>query len=559
MRPYLFAPLLCVLSLKVLATADVTPAETMAAGAINEDSLRAHVRFLSSDLLEGRSPATRGDALTQAYIQSQMEVLGLKPGATDGSWLQPFDIVGITGQLPREVGFRGRKGRLSLKTLEEFVGVSGVQAKNVQVDNAEVVFVGYGIQAPEYQWDDFKGRDLRGKILLIMNNDPDHESLGDPALFAGKARLYYGRWDYKYEMAARVGAAGAIIIHTDASAGYRWQVVQSSWSGEQFELPAAAEPRIQLTAWTTEDASKRLARLGGFDLDQLRAAAEQRDFKPVPLGVSLSLKFKNRLSRKQTANVIGRLPGSDEKLAAEGVFITAHHDHLGLDENAAAGADRIFNGALDNASGVAALLTIARAATALPEPPRRSVYFAAVAAEEQGLLGSRYLSAHPPIAAGRIAADINVDGLNIWGRTRDITAVGLGKSSLDGWILALATMQGRSVLADQFPEKGSYYRSDQLSFARIGVPGAYLDAGTDVIGKPAGWGKAQQQAWEDANYHQPGDELRADWDLSGAVEDARLLFYLTLKIANDSALPSWTPGDEFESLRKQAITDLSAK
>jgi Zn-dependent M28 family amino/carboxypeptidase len=534
----------------------VTPAEQKAARAITPELLRGHIRFLASDLLEGRGPATRGDALTQAYIQAQMEALGLKPGAPDGGWLQKFDIVGINSHTPDKVSFRRGSDKLELRNMEDFIGYSGVQAPEAELKDAEVVFVGYGITAPEYQWNDFKDADLKGKVLLVMNNDPDHSAAGDPALFAGKTRLYYGRWDYKYDTAAKQGAAGAIIIHTDASAAYKWQVVQSSWTGEQFELPYESGPQMPLKSWTTEEASRRLARLGGFDLDQLRASAEKRDFKPVPLGVKLSLKIKNDISRKQTANVIGKLVGSDARLAGEGVFLTAHHDHLGIVEGARPGADVIYNGALDNASGIAALLAIARSTTLLPQAPKRSLYFAAVAAEEQGLLGSEYLAKHPPMPAGRIAADINMDSMNIWGRTRDLVAVGLGKSSLDTWVKKLAAMQNRVVVGDQFPEKGSYYRSDQFNFARIGVPGAYLRTGSDAIGKPAGWGKQKQQEHEDLHYHQPSDELRDDWDLAGMVEDAQLTFWLSQKIANDPKLPAWTPGDEFEATRKKALAEV---
>lgn len=532
----------------------LTPDEKRAARTISAEYMRGHIRFLASDLLEGRGPATRGDALTQAYLQAQMEALGLTPGAPDGSWLQRFDIVGIDSRMPDTVKFTGPKDSLKLKSFEEFIGASGVQAPRARLEDAELVFVGHGIQAPEYQWDDYKGVNVKGKVLLMMNNDPED----DPALFAGKTRLYYGRWDYKYKQAAGVGAAGAIIIHTDASAAYQWKVVQSSWTGEQFELPAGAEPRVQMTGWATEDASRRIARLGGHDLDQLRAAAQKRDFRPVSLNVRVTLDINNEITRKQTANVIGRLPGSDSKLVDEAVIYTAHHDHLGIVETAPTG-DKIHNGALDNASGVAAMLAIARAATALPRSPPRTLYFAAVAAEEQGLLGSEFLAAHPPAPAGRIAANINMDGMNIWGRTRDISAIGLGKSSLDQWVKKLAAAQNRQVLPDQFPDKGAYYRSDQFNFARIGVPAIYLDAGTDYVAKPADWGKKTQQEYEDRHYHQPSDELREDWDYSGAIDDARLLFYLGVKIANDPALPGWNPGDEFEAARKKARADLQGR
>jgi Zn-dependent M28 family amino/carboxypeptidase len=383
----------------------------------------------------------------------------------------------------------------------------------------------------------------------MMNNDPED----DPKLFAGKTRLYYGRWDYKYEMAAKVGAAAAIIIHTTPSAGYPWQVVRTSFSGTRFTLPATGQPQVQAAAWMTEDASKKLARLGGQDLDALRASAQKRDFKPVPLGVTISLALENDVKKTQTANVIGRLKGSDPTLAKQAVLYTAHHDHLGIKADAKPGEDAIYNGALDNATGVAALLAIAQSMTTLSPAPRRTVYFAAVAGEEQGLLGSKYLAAHPPVAAGRIAANINMDGLDIIGPTKEMTMIGLGKSSLDGVIQGLAALFGRVIKGDQFPDRGYFYRSDQFELAKVGVPAAYLEPGIDVIGKPAGWGKARHDEFEEKDYHQPSDELRDSWDLSGAVEDVKLLFYLGARVANAAAMPVWNAGDEFEAARKKAI------
>lgn len=532
----------------------ITPAEKAAAAAIRPERLTMDVRFLSSDLLEGRGPASRGDRLARAYLAARLEGMGLEPGAADGSWQQPFDMVGITSKSPETIRFvRGAEG-VDLRFHQDYIAFSGAARPEVRLDAAEVVFVGYGIVAPEYRWDDFKGADLRGKVLLVMNNDPED----DPSLFAGKTRLYYGRWDYKYDMAARQGAAGAIVIHTTPSAGYKWQVVQTSWTGEQFGLPAASgDPVLPVKAWATEEACRRIARLAGHDLDTLRAAARKREFRPVPLGVTLSLVLRNEVQDKQTANVIARLPGSDPVLAREAVIYTAHHDHLGMKPGARAGTDAIYNGALDNASGVAAMLAIAEAMTALPERPRRTILFASVGAEEQGLLGSRYLAANPPVPAGRLAANINIDGANIWGRTKDVTVIGLGKSSLDDWIRALAAAQGRELVGDQFPDRGSFYRSDQFSLARIGVPAAYLKAGTKTLDRPAGWGRERQEAFEATDYHQPSDELRDDWDLAGAVEDAQLLFYLGVKVANATPLPAWRPGDEFEAARKRARAAVS--
>ncbi|NPD22445.1 M28 family metallopeptidase [Corallococcus exiguus] len=553
--PALFVSLCSLGSVPVLAAGapSVTPQEKTAEQAITADLLRAHVRFLASDLLEGRGPGTRGDALAQEYIATQFEGLGLKPGAEDGSYLQRFDLMGIHSR-PGPMTFQAKEGRVELQPREDFIAVSGVQAPEAKLDASELVFVGYGIVAPEYQWDDFKGADLKGKTLVILNNDPED----DPRLFGGKARLWYGRWDYKYEQAAKTGAAGAIIIHTTPSAGYPWQVVRTSWTGEQFELPAGDAPRLQVKAWTTEDATKQVMKLAGQDLDALRASAQKRDFRPVPLGVTLSLRLSNEVRRRPTANVLGLLPGSDPTLAKEVVLYSAHHDHLGKKDDGKPGEDVIYNGALDNAAGVASMLSVARAFTSLPTPPRRSILFAAVAAEEYGLLGSAYLAAHPPVPSGRIAANINVDGGNVLGRTRDITVIGLGKSSLDTFVTAMAKTQGRTVKADQLSDRGFFYRSDQFNFARQGIPAAYFGSGMDFIGRPEGWGKAQRGQWEAKHYHQPSDEVRPEWDLSGAVEDTRLFFLVGAQVAKAPLMPVWNKGDEFEAARLKSLEALKA-
>ncbi len=525
-----------------------------AAQAIHAGSLAAPIRFLASDALEGRGPASRGDLLARAYLATELEALGLTPGGPDGGWRQSFDIVGNDTAMPATWTFSLGDKSVAWKRSDDYIATSGVQAASAQLDDAELVFVGYGIQAPEYAWDDFKGMDLKGKVLVMLNNDPEN----DDNLFAGKRRLYYGRWDYKYESAARQGAAGAIIIHTNHSAGYPWQVVQTSWTGEQFELPAGAEPRLQVAAWSTEDAAKRLFAAAGFDLAKLIADAQSRDFRPISLKAKTTLTLKNKIEKATTANVLGLLPGSDPKLASEVVILSAHHDHLGIGEPDKNG-DKIYNGAVDNASGCAQILAIAKAFAALPERPRRSILFAFVAAEEQGLLGSRYYAEHPTFPAGKIAANVNFDGGNIWGRTTDLTYIGLGKSSLDSIVKDLAAEQGREVLPDQAPDRGFFYRSDQFSFAKIGVPAIYLDAGRKFRGKPEGWGKETQEKWEEVQYHQPSDEISPDWNYDGMIEDARLGFFASLWIAQQDAMPTWTPGDEFEGTRKQALAAVAGK
>jgi Zn-dependent M28 family amino/carboxypeptidase len=382
----------------------------------------------------------------------------------------------------------------------------------------------------------------------MLNNDPDW----DPALFAGETRLYYGRWTYKYESAARQGAAGAIIIHTTPSAGYPWQVVQASWSGEQFELPAGDEPRLQVRAWLTEDKARELVKLAGKDLELLREAAKGRDFQPVPLGVTTSLTMPVKKESTHSANVIGLLRGSDPVLAQQVVIYTAHHDHFGIGNPDETG-DRIYNGARDNASGVGMVLGIAKAFKALPQPPRRSILILLVAGEEQGLLGSKYYAAHPTFAPGRIAADINFDSGNIWGETHDVTYIGLGKSSLDAVVRQAVQHQGRVLKGDEFPDRGHFYRSDQFSLAHIGVPALYLNPGTEVVGQPEGWGRAQQEEYTLKRYHQPSDEYDDSWNLDGLVQDAKLGYWCGLIVANAEQMPAWNPGDEFEAARKEAL------
>ena len=527
------------------------PAAEKAALEIQGDYMRGIVAEISDDRYEGRGPGTRGDVAARKYLADQMAALGLQPGAEDGSWEQPFDLVGINASQPKTWTFEGRDESVVLKQWDEFIVASGVQDERARINDAEIVFVGYGIQAPEFDWDDYKGADLEGKVLLMMNNDPDW----DPALFGGETRLWYGRWDYKYLSAARQGAAGAIIIHTSPSAGYPFQVVQTSWTGVQFELPAGDEPRSEVNAWVTEEAARSLVGLAGFDLDELREAAFNRDFKAVPLGIRTSLDMKVELQHAESANVLGVIPGSDPALSDEAVIYTAHHDHLGI-STPNEGGDAIYNGARDNASGVAIVMAIARAIRALPAAPRRSVLIALVGAEEQGLLGSRFYAAHPTFAPGKIAANINYDSANIWGHTHDVTFVGLGKSSIDQIAVAIAAEQGRVVKPDQFADKGYFYRSDQFNLAKIGVPAMYLKAGTDFVDRPPGWGRAQQDRHTEVDYHQPSDEYDPSWNFDGMVEDALLGYWNGLAIANVDEMPAWNPGDEFEAARLEALAAI---
>lgn len=529
------------------APAPTEPAATFdeAKTLVDAAEMEQDIRVLSADDMEGRGPGGVGDEMARNYIAERMADMGIQPGAADGSWEQVFDLVGVSADVPSTWTFS--KGGVSevLSDWDDFIAASGVQTETATIDGAELMFVGYGIEAPEYEWDDFKGTDVSGKVLVMLNNDPEWS----PDLFEGERRLFYGRWTYKYEQGAKHGAAGVIIIHTAPSAGYPWSVVQTSWTGEQFELPADGTPTTDVEAWVTEDAAKRLFQLAGVDFADAMDAARSTDFEPIPLGVTTSLTLQNEVSSKRTANVIGVLPGTDEELKDEYVVYSAHHDHIGIGPESL--EDRIYNGAMDNASGVAQVLQVAEALAA--HPTRRSNLFVFVGAEESGLLGSAYYARNPTVAPGKMAANINVDGGNLWGLTRDVTYIGYGKSSLDAVVEAGAAEQDRVVLADQFPDKGFFYRSDQFNFAKIGVPAIYLDSGTDFIGQEPGWGKEQINAWTEVHYHQPSDEVEDWWNYDGMVQDAQLALYAGLVIGNQDELPAWNEGDEFEAARLEAL------
>ena len=516
-----------------------------AAPTISGAEMRAAVAELASDAYQGRGPGSAGDRQAREWIAARLAETGVAPGGTRG-YEQPFALVGVTTELPSAWPF---STGISVAPLTEFVANIANQTGSASLADAELVFVGYGIQAPEHGWDDYKGQDMSGKVLLMLNNDPHW----DPDLFAGERRLYYGRWTYKYEIAARLGAAGAIVVHTVPSAGYPWQVVETSWTGPRFELPSEGEPRLQVAAWLTEPAAARLLESAGHDFAALVERARSRDFAPAPLGIRTSLDLHGSLEQVQSANVLGVLPGGDEKLKHEAVVVTAHHDHIGTAAGAAEGEDAIYNGALDNASGVAQVLSLAKALAAMPGAPRRSIVFAFVGAEEQGLLGSKYYARNPTFPAGRISANVNFDGASIWGEARDMIFVGLGKSSLDDVASNVACYLDRTLKGDQFPDRGYYYRSDQFSFARIGVPGIYLDGGVQIIGRPEGWGRQRIDAYTANNYHQPSDELTDDWVFDGMVADTRFGLLVTWLIAQADEMQSWNPGDEFAAARAAAL------
>jgi len=519
-----------------------------AAKEITDEFIREIIAEISSDAYEGRGPGSAGDVKARQYLAGRLAELGLLPGAADGTWEQRFDLVGVNSHQPARWKFEGAGSSLTIKQWDDFIVSSGVQKDRSEVSGAEVVFVGYGIQAPEFDWDDYAGVDVTGKVVLVMNNDPDW----DPDLFAGDTRLWYGRWDYKQQKAAQMGAVGTIIIHTTPSAGYPFQVLQNSGAGAQFELPAGDAPRSQFNAWLAEDAARKLVALAGKDLDVLREAAYNRDFEPVALGVTTSIAMDVEITRVQSANVLGLIPGSDPVLKDEVVIYSAHHDHLGIGPANDEG-DTIYNGAMDNASGVAEVIAMAKAFKSLAVAPRRSILFALVGAEEQGLIGSEWFAANPTFAPGKIAANLNYDGGNIWGETHDVTYIGLGKSSIDQIVKLLLSEQGRVVKPDQFPDKGYFYRSDQFSFAKIGVPAVYLDPGTDFVDRPPEWGKQQVDFYTEVHYHQPSDEYDPNWNFEGMIEDARIGFWIGLAIANADDMPVWNEGDEFEAARLEAL------
>ena len=530
------------LVLSALVLAQGSPGVPSVEELITIDSLAAPLEFLSSDAMEGRGVGSRGDRLARDYIATTLRMFGCNGGMSDGSFQQPVPIVGIRSALDAPVTLVGPKGSLVARSPEEFtLWAARPDAQSIWRE-AEVVFIGYGIVAPEFQWDDYKGCDLAGKIALVMNNDPST----DPTLFAGSTRLYYGRWSYKYEETARRGAIGTIVIHTTPSAGYPFQVIQAGNGQEHFFLPFSGRPALPINAWCSEDAAKALCVLGGHDLEVLRAAAEKRDFKPVPLGVRASTTLHNTVREVQSGNVVARLEGSDPTLKAQHVVVSAHFDHLGIGQEK--NGDSIYNGALDNASGCAAMLALARAVTALPVRPKRSIIFTSVTAEESGLLGSEYFANNLPVPVKSIVANYNIDGINIWGRTKDLAMVGYGKNSLTALAAEVAARRGRVFEADPEGDKGLFYRSDHFNFARVGIPCAYFKSGSDFI-EDGEKRRRVKQAYTTFHYHQPSDQMDARWRLDGAVEDTRLMLECLLRTANDAAVPTWTAGDEFEKAR----------
>lgn len=515
------------------------------------------IKAMSADKFEGRAPGTKGEELTVKYLEDEFKKLGLTPGNSDGTFVQKVPLVGITGTNPKPLTIAGADGTKTFRWKDDVVAWTKHVADGAAIESSEMIFAGYGVTAPEFNWDDFKDVDVKGKTIVVLVNDPQIPDAADPSklddkVFNGKAMTYYGRWTYKFEEGARHGAAGILIVHEEGPAGYPFQVVQGNLR-EKFDLvtPDKNMGRSAIEGWVTLDTAKTILKMAGQDFDALKKQALSRDFKPVPLNLKASIAVKNTLRTINSRNVLAKLEGSDPKLRDEYVIYSAHWDHLGIGDPVK--GDRIYNGAIDNASGVSQLLEIAHGFTTVEPKPKRSILFLMVTAEEQGLLGSQYYSVMPVYPLAKTAANINIDGINQWGRTKDIVVIGMGASDLDDYLREAATEQGRVLRPDPESEKGFYYRSDHFNFAKQGVPALYTDTGEEFIGKPEGYGHKKREEFTKVDYHQPSDQVKPDWDLSGAVEDAQLMFLVGYRVANADKMPEWKPGNEFRATREKML------
>lgn len=521
---------------------------------LSEDQIRADIKFLSSDLLEGRGTGARGGEIAAGYIAARMEALGLKGAGPDGSFFQQVSLVGVKADPNTRLNISGANGKESFKFADEYVAFTGAQTDDVDVD-ADLVFVGYGISAPEQRWNDYKGApaDYQGKILVIMVNDPP-ATKDEPSLFGARALTYYGRWTYKFEEAARRGAAGVLLLHTDESAGYPWSVVRTSNGSWRFDIARTSNetPFLKIRSWMTDDAARRMMKLAGHDLSDLRAKAASRDFQPLKLNLKGKINLKSEVKRVQAPNVAGILPGRDPKLRDEYVVYSAHWDHLGVGAPNKNG-DTIYNGALDNATGVASVLAIAEALSQLPpaQRPRRSSLFLFPTAEEQGLIGAEWYSMHPLVPLNKTAANVNLDSMNVLGMTHDFVPLGAERSTLKAVVEAVARERGMRVSPDARPEQGSFYRSDHFPFAKVGVPSISLKEGNDYVGHSKEWGEEQFKAYNTAHYHQPSDEYRDSWDFRGMLQEAEIAMDIGKRIADMDQMPRFNPGDEFAMAQKR--------
>lgn len=520
--------------------------ESAGVNQITEKGIRSHLRFLSDDLLEGRGTGSRGLKIAGNYMAAQFERSGVKPGGENGTYFQTVPMVGYTATTPVTFEFVKGAQRYALNYLDDFVANTARVETKVTL-NKEIVYVGYGIDAPEQNWNDYKNMDVRDKILLMTVNDPPSD---DPEHFGGKALTYYGRWTYKNEIAGEKGAAGVILIHTDEKAGYPWQVVRNSWSGEQSMLkPKPGDPpKTAVESWITTEIAERLFEMAGYSLQEMLDNAASRDFQPVRLGINLNLDLTSTIREIETQNVVGIVEG---KIADEYVVYTSHLDHLGI--GSPVNGDAIFNGAKDNASGSSALIEIASAFAGLPEPPERSIVFLGVTAEEQGLLGSKYYAQNPVYPLEKTLALVNIDAIHFSGRVKDVILLGADRSSLGVLGNQTAADNGLKVIPDPSPEQGYFFRSDQLSFVRVGVPAIYIDPGQEIEGKPEGWGAIQEELYNAEKYHQPSDEYSDDLDLGAVVQISRFAFQVGYRIAALSAWPVWNEGEQFKAIREASL------
>jgi Zn-dependent M28 family amino/carboxypeptidase len=521
--------------------------------ALDQAAIMEHIKVLSSDEYEGRSPGTKGEELAVTYLIEASKTIGLQPGNPDGTYVQKVPLVGITGAEAQPFTVAKGSQKRTFKWSDEVVAFTKRVADTASVSSSDMIFVGYGVTAPEYNWDDFKGVDVKGKTIVVLVNDPQVPDASDPSkldpkIFNGQAMTYYGRWTYKYEKAAELGAAGVFIVHETGPAGYPYPVVQG-FLGERFSLVAQDKNmgRAALEGWFSLDTAKEIFKMAGQDFDALKKAAISRDFTPVPLGLQASMTVRNTMRTIDSQNVVAKVEGSDARMKDEYVIYSSHWDHLGVGEPV--DGDRIYNGALDNASGISTMLELARAFNTAQPKPKRSILFLFVTAEEQGLLGSEYYATNPLYPLEKTVANINIDGVNQWGRTSDITVIGMGASDLDDYLREAAATQSRTLVPDPESEKGFYYRSDHFNFAKVGVPALYTDSGVTFVGKDENYSKTKREEYTANDYHKPSDEIKPEWDLSGAVQDAQLLYLVGYNVANAEKFPEWKSGNEFKARR----------
>lgn len=520
---------------------------------IEEDDIKRHIAVIASDEFQGRAPATEGEQKTITYLAEQFEKAGLKP-ASNGSFFQEVPLVKLTADPMMKLEITGVSQKVSLKFSDDFIGGTPQLKENVSLNNSDIIFVGYGINSPEYGWNDYEGIDVRGKTVIMLVNDPGYAT-GDTLLFKGKEMTIYGRWTYKFEEAARQGAAGAFIIHETGAAAYPWAVVQNSWSGPQYYLREndLAKSDLLVKGWVTNESARKIFESAGIDFDSVTNSASKRDFKPVEMKLRVSVSFNNKVEYAVSNNVAAIWPGSER--SDEYVIYMAHWDHFGV--NPSFEGDSILNGAVDNATGTAGLIELAEAFTLLPKKQKRSIMFLSVTCEEQGLLGSRYYAENPLVPLNKTAGVINMDGLNILGRTKDMTIIGLGNSELDDYALEVLSKYGRYANPDQFPEKGNYFRSDHYNFAKAGVPALYLGKGVDDVSKGKDWGMAQSEKWIMENYHKPSDNYEPDiWKFDGMIEDIKVYFEIGYKLSNTNRFPEWKPGSQFKPARDAMMTKI---